>query len=895
MTETEAGTPPTVWHALTVDEACAQLDTDAARGLNEDEAARRLVASGPNELPVTPARSTLSILLHQFKSLIVLLLIVATGIAFALGDSVEGIAILVVIILNAGIGFGIEWKAERTLSALQKQAVATARVVRQGTERQVESRALVPGDIVVVAAGARVPADGRLVASTELRVEEAALTGESQPVSKETAPVADAVAAIADRVDMVYMGTTVTDGHGRYVVTATGTQTEVGKVGTLIASAVTRATPLEGKLTKLSTWLIGVVFVLTGVIVLVGWLRGGAFLPVLEVGISLAIAAVPEGLAAVTTMTLAVGMQRMARMHALIRRLPAVETLGSTTVICTDKTGTLTRNEMTVRVVVVGERRVVVTGAGYGVTGSFEVDGTRLDPSTDEALATALRIGSLCNDAKLERREGDPTVLGDPTEGALIVLAEKAGLVHEELRARYPRVRDVPFSSETKRMVTVHRRPDGTHVAYVKGSPGAILDACALSPEERERLLAVNVALAGQALRVLALAYRELEGDGASEAFDHDLAFAGLVGMEDPVREEAKAAIATCLAAGIRTIMITGDQPATAAAIAEQLGLDHDAQGKSRASVHGRDLDGLDERGWQTIAASASVFARVTPEQKLRIVEALQRDGEVVAMTGDGVNDAPALKAADIGIAMGGTGTEVAKESSAMVITDDNFATIVGAVEQGRIIYANILRFIHYLFSCNTGEIMVVFVAVMIGWPMPLTALQILWLNMITDVFPAMALALEPSSPEIMREPPRDPSTAVVPVRMVGLIAWEGAVLAAATLVAFVLGLRWYGTAGDGLLIAQTMAFMTLATAQVFHAFSARSETRSAFGAGFFGNKWLWGAVAVCLALQAAAVLVPVLRRVLHTAPLGLVDWAVVLGCSLAPVVISELVKLVRR
>jgi len=893
------------WHTSSLDKTVRRLQTDAARGLTNAEAARRLGQYGPNTLAQAQGRSALAIFVHQFKSLIVALLIAATAVAFALGENIEAVAILIVIVLNAVIGFLTEWKAERTLSALQKQTVPVAHVVREGAERQIPAAELVPGDLVVLAAGARVPADGRVAESVRLQIEEAALTGESHAVTKATDPLPDKDAALGDRLNMAFMGTTITDGRGRLLVTATGARTEMGKIGILIDEATTRATPLEQKLARLGRLLIAIVLGLCAVIVLAGWLRGNSFLYMVEVGISLAIAAVPEGLPAVATMTLAIGMQRMARMGALIRRLPAVETLGSTTVICTDKTGTLTKNEMTVSAFVLDGRRIEVTGTGYAPAGTFQDNGKPVDPRSDDHLALALRIGALCNDAKVERSDGHATVLGDPTEAALIVAAEKAGMSHAALEPDFPRVGEVPFDSTSKRMVTLHRTPQGTTVAFVKGSPGTLLAASGaqvraagvmpLTSDDRVRWDEINQQLAGAALRLLGLAYRELP-EGYNEGdYARDLIFVGLVGMIDPLREEAKAAIATCRVAGIRTVMITGDQQPTAAEIARQLGIDRDPQGRPLQTVHGRELTDLDAAGWQRVVAETAVFARVSPKHKLQIVEALQAQGHIVAMTGDGVNDAPALKKADIGVAMGIKGTDVAKETADMVITDDNFATIVGAVEQGRIIYANILRFIHYLFSCNFSEILTVFIAIMIGWSLPLGPLQILWLNMITDIFPALALALEPSAPDMMKRQPRDPKESLLPPRFIGLIVWQGLLLAGVTLLAFFIGMRWYGTEGDGLRHAVTLAFMTLALAQVFHAFNARSQRRSAFDARLFTNGWLWGAVLVCLLLQVAAVYVPFLQTVLHTVPLTATDWGVIAACSLLPVAVVELVKVIQR
>ena len=900
----ERASEPT-WHTLEIGEVVRRLGTNAGSGLGAAEAAKRLAEHGPNSLTTARRRSAVAMVLDQFKSLIVALLVAATVLALILGETVEGLAILVVIVINAVIGFSTEWRARQALTALRAQAVATAQVVRDGAQREIPARELVIGDLVVLATGSRVPADGRVVEASRLRVEEASLTGESLPATKSEDSVPEAGAALGDLASMVFLGTAVTDGRGMLVVTATGRLTEVGKIGKLVDEAGGTDTPLERKLAQLGHVLVGVVLALCVVIVITGWLRGNSFLHMLEVGISLAIAAVPEGLPAVATMTLALGMQRMARMRALVRRLPAVETLGSTTVICSDKTGTLTQNEMTTRVFQLGARRIEVTGTGYDPSGEFREGGHRLDASADEQLSLALHVGALCSDATREHDGRSSAAIGDPTEVALLVVAAKAGLHEVDLKRDYPRVAEVPFSSESKRMVTVHRRASGETVAYVKGAPAVLIASSTrertkggvrlLDADGRRRAEAFNDELAGQGLRVLALAYKALPEGYAEADLADDLVLVGLVGMMDPLREEAKAAIETCREAGIRTVMITGDQEATAAEIGRQLGLDRGPSGRPLRTVHDRELSGLDAEGWRRIAADVGIFARVSPEHKLRIVEALQAQGEVVAMTGDGANDAPALKAADIGIAMGRKGTEVAKEAADMVVTDDNFATIVAAVEQGRSIYANILRFVHYLFSCNLAEILVVFVAIVVGWPLPLVALQVLWLNMVTDVFPAMALALEPASPDAMRVPPLDPREPLVSLRFAGLIAWQGALLAGVTLLAFRIGIAWYGTAGDGGRHAVTIAFMTLALVQVFHTFNARSRRRSALDAQLFTNRWLWIAFATCLALQLAAVYGPFLRRVLHTVPLALRDWALIGSCAVTPIAVVELVKLLSR
>ena len=898
--------PKQEWHSVSIETSSELLKADVVNGLTSAEAKIRLAQSGPNTLPQAKKRTTFAILLSQFRSLIVLLLVVATVIAFAMGDYVEAISILVVIAINAAIGFFTEWKAAYALSSLQKQFVRVAQVVREGKESEIPAAELVRGDLVILVAGARVPADGRIIECVRMQVEESSLTGESSAVAKTADPVDDQKAVLADRLNMAFLGTTVTDGRGRMLVTAVASDTEVGKIGVLIDEATTRATPLELKLAHLGRLLIVVTLVLCAIIVLVGWLRGtGSLWQMLEIGLSLAIAAVPEGLPAVATMTLALGMQRMATMQALVRRLPAVETLGSTTVICTDKTGTLTKNEMTVCVYILQGRRIEVTGSGYSVEGSFQEGGKPLEIVADEQLQLALRIGMLCNDAKVERSDGNEVVLGDSTEAALIVVAEKAKINLSEIATKYPRVSEVPFDSDSKSMSTVHTAPDGKKIAYVKGAPGRMIDACslqmlaseikALTDEDRQNWNMANEQLAGTALRVLALAYRDLQ-EGYDEAdLSRDLTLVGLVGMSDPLREEAKEAIEICRDAGIRTVMITGDQQSTAAEIANQLGIDIDQKGNRLRTVHGSELEGLDEEGWKKAVSDAAVFARVSPENKLQIVQALQKQGHIVAMTGDGVNDAPALKKADIGIAMGIKGTEVAKENADMVITDDNFASIVKAVEQGRLIYGNILRFLHYLLSCNFSEILTVFIALMIGWPLPLVALQILWMNLITDIFPAFALALEPSTPDVMKRPPRDPKEPLLPLHLIGLVAWQGLLLTSVTLISFGIGMNWYGENGDGLIRATTMAFMTLALSQVFHVFNARSQTRSAFTERFFTNYWLWAAIGICLLLQAAAVYVPLLQRVLHTVPPTITEWGVIGICSLLPVVVVELVKLAQR
>ena len=914
------GTRPE-WHAMPFAEVVGRVQSDAVLGLAAKVAEERLSEHGPNTIAEAQQRSALTILVHQFASLLVGLLAAAAGIALLLGDTLEAGAILLVIVLNAAIGFATEWRAAGALDALRDQEIPQARVRRDGDERTVPASELVPGDVVLLAAGDRVPADGRVVEQAELRVDEAALTGESLPVSKEVEAGVQVNAPLGDRHNMLYRGTSVRDGRATMLVTETGQQTEMGHIGSMLQAVKDTDTPLEAQLAALSRTLMLVVLALCVVIVVIGWLRGHELLYMLEVGISLAIAAVPEGLLAVTTMTLALGVQRMARLHALVRRLPVVEALGSTTVICTDKTGTLTRNEMTVAAYHVDGTDVEVTGSGYEPHGEFHRQsdsGPRTaNPAPDASetaenaaplsptLDRAIRIGAGCNDAKIDRSDAAPQILGDPTEAALLVAAEKAGMSLASLDQDYPRVDELPFSSETMRMVTVHSTPDGTLIAYMKGAPAAVLAACThvaqanettpLTDEARDAQLAANAELGAAALRVLGLAWRELPENYSSDDLTTGLTFAGLVGMRDPLREGTQQTLEVCRSAGIRTVMITGDQVSTATEIARQLGLDRDPDGQLLRTVHGGELHDLSDADWQALVKDTAVFARVSPEDKLRIVGAFQELGHIVAMTGDGVNDAPALRKADIGVAMGIRGTQVAKDAADMVLADDNFATIVAAVEQGRIVVQGIRRFIHFLFSCNLAEILTVFVAIIIGWPLPLGVLQILWLNLVTDVFPAMALALEPSSPGVMQQPPRDPDTPLLSLKFSALIVWQGGVLAACTLASFAIALRWYGAEGIGLQRAVTISFMTLALAQTAHAFNVRSRSRSLVSAHFLANRWLWGSTVLCVLLQVLAVNVPLLQDVLDTVPLDRADWALVSAGALMPVVIVEVVKLVQR
>lgn len=905
--ERRASTASQLWYLRATDEVAEHFevsvgyDGSSARGLQSEQVASRAREYGPNTLGTEPRRSALRVIMAQFTNIIVLLLLAASWVAFALGDLIEGTAILFVILINGAIGFLMEWRAERALEALKKQVVPTAIVIRDGREQRIAAADLVPGDLVILSAGDKIAADGRVIEAVRLHTIEAALTGESLPVAKTARALSESKIAVADQINMVFKGTAVADGRGKMIVTSTGSSTELGKIGALLGEIVQENTPLERKLRHLGNLLVFAVLGLCTVITIAGWYRGNDFLHMLEVGISLAIAAVPEGLPAVATMALALGMRRMATMRTVIRRLPAVETLGATTVVCTDKTGTLTKNEMTVCVLQLGNRRIEVTGSGYAAEGTFIEGGHKRIPEQDPQLLTALRLGALCNDATLDESSNEGDVYGDPTEVALLVAARKAGLLQSTLHREYPRIREVPFSSESKRMATFHQTSEGKILVVVKGAVGVVLGASStmardagaaeLSDADRTEILGLNHELASKALRVLAVGYKYIECDLSDVDVDSSLTFVGLVGMSDPLRDEAQAAVALCREAGIRVVMITGDQIATASEIGAQLSIMKGKDGEPLRAVHGRDLPSDFSGAVAHTLSDVAVFARVSPEHKLRIVECFQANGDVVAMTGDGVNDAPALKKADIGIAMGIKGSEVAKDASDMVITDDNFSTIVHAIEQGRIIYANIIRFVHYLFSCNLAEIFIIFAAIMLGWPLPLAAIQLLWLNMVTDIFPALALVLEPSSPGMMHRPPRRPDEPIISGALARLITIHALMLSAVTLTAFRFGLDMAGGGSAQVPIGMTMAFTTLAFAQIFHALSARSQQRSIFSQKVGSNYWLLAALILSVALQLAAVYVEPLQRVLHTVNLGRTEMLVVLVCSVIPIGLVEVMK----
>ncbi len=845
---------------------------------------------GPNALRVRQPVSAWIILIDQFRSVVVALLVVAAAAAALLGDPVEAVAIFGVLVINASIGFFTELRARSAMNALLHMAVPTAVVVRDGRKQQVDAASLVPGDIILIEAGQAVPADARLISATELRTTESALTGESLPVDKDARVQLESDTPLADRINSIYMTTAVVAGTGRAVVTATGMETEVGRVGGLVSGIKQERTPLEQRLDALGRRLVWVTLVIALIVVGLGVLRNQPIGELIETALALAIAAVPEGLPAVSTIALAIGVSRMAKRNALVRRLPAVEALGSATIICTDKTGTLTAGQMTVTALWVGGREYQVTGTGYQTAGEFVADGNVVEPQSNELLALALRIGALANRASISDRGEDVQIVGDPTEAALLVAARKAGWQRNQLLERQPELADLPFSSERMVMATLHGDGDG-NVAYVKGAPVKVIErstrlltdkgASELTAQTREDLTAQNRAMADRGLRVLALGTART--DDVSDAALHALDFVGLVGISDPPAEGVRETIDQFQKAGIRTVMITGDQLLTAKAVAGQLGILRPGDDV----MEGRELQKLSAEQLTERLPRVGAISRVSPEDKLRIIDALQRDDEIVAMLGDGVNDAAALKKADIGVAMGMRGTDVAKDAAAVVLQDDRFKTIGAAIEEGRVIYDNIRKFVFYLFSCNVAEVMVILIAGIAGLPQPLLPLQILWLNLITDTFPALSLAAEPGESNVMARPPQDPQQAILSASFLRVVLFYGALITVATLGAFLWALN---DAPDQRARAITIAFMTLALAQTFHLGNARGGGPAVRLGRILSNRWALRAVALTITLQLVAVYFAPLASLLGVVPLSARDWLVLLPFAAFPAVVGQLI-----
>lgn len=879
------------WHTLTAEEVARKLQSDTSLGLSGQEAQRRLAEHGPNELQAPTYVSPWSILLEQFKNVLIIILLAATAISAFLGHGTEAIVITVIVLFAVILGFVQEYRAERSIEALRRMAAPEAHVVRQGRESRIPARDLAPGDLVILLAGNRVPADIRLTEAVNLRIEESSLTGESVAVGKNAETLNDPERDLGDRWNMAYAGTTVSYGRGRGVVVMTGMDTEFGRIARMLETVETGRTPLQKNLDRLGrglAWAAGVIVLL---IVVLGLLRGQPLMEMLLFGIALAVAVVPEALPAVVIISLAIGVQRMVRSNALIRRLPAVETLGSTSVICSDKTGTLTRDEMTVCELYVDGETWEVSGEGYEPDGSFFYRGKAAPPS---ALLKEMLLGaSLVCDARLETsvETGRWQIRGDPTEGALVVAAAKAGIDKKALDERFPRVDEIPFSSETKRMTTLHRMPDG-FVVYAKGAPEVILDSCGrvltaagclpLDKAARNAMLLAAREMAGKSLRVLAIAGKTAAGIGDAE---NGMTFLGLAGMIDPPRPEAAAAVRTCQEAGIMVRMITGDHPLTARAVALEVGILGEG-----GVVTGSELEEIGDEELAGEVESKEVYARVSPAHKLRVVTALQEKGHVVAMTGDGINDAPALKKADIGIAMGITGTDVSREAAAMTLLDDNFASIVAAVEEGRGIFENIRKYLMYLISSNIGEILLMAVAVLSGLPLPLSAVQILYVNLATDGLPALALAVDPHEPDLMRRPPRDPREGIFSRQVVMLMAVGGAWSAIVNVTLFA-GVLHAGFPQEK---AMSMTFVSLVLIQFLKAYNYRSDHRSVFSRPF-ANRWLNLAIAWELVMLFLVMNVPFLEDAFGTVRLTSLEWAFLAASVFTVVPVIETGKWVIR
>lgn len=883
------------WHAMESKEALSALKTDQ-KGLTMEEAKRRLKEFGPNELRKMKGVQWWEILLSQFKDILIIILLIAAGLAVLMGEIVDALVIISIVTAVAIMGFSQEYRGEKSLEALKRLAAPQAHVIRDGKDVEISSKELVPGDIVVLKVGDISPADIRLVEAWNLQTNEAPLTGESTPVSKDAKTVLTKETIISDRRNMVFSTTTITYGRGRGVVAETGMNTEFGKIAGEIQVAEEPPTPLETKLAHVGKWIGIIVVVVCAAVAGVNIIRGEELLQMVLWGTSLAVAAVPEALPAVITGGFAIGMRRMAKRNAIVRKLPTVGTIGCSTVICADKTGTYTRNEMTVRKLFANDETIDVSGEGFIPEGQFSIGSNAINPKQDEHLALLLKIGAVSNDAKLVHTS-NWRILGDPTEGALLVSAHKIGMKRDELDKLYPRVGEVPFTSERKRMSTINLTPEGKKVAYIKGAPEVLLKLCnriykdnrvmKLSQDEVKRILELNEQMASEGLRVLGMAYRELPknlDDYTEKTVENDIIFVGLQGMIDPARLEAIKAVESCKNAGIRSIMITGDHKLTALAVARELGI-------SGMALTGEELDKMSDEEFEKSVDDVSVYARVSPYHKLRIIKALQDKGEITVMTGDGINDAPAIKSADVGVAMGITGTEVTKEASDMVLADDNFASIVAAVKEGRGSFDNITKYLMYLLSCNIAEILIMFVAGLFwagDWAIPLLTVQILWVNLLTDGLPAMALGVDPPASDVMNHPPRDPKKSLFAEMKVYLL-YLTIILTVGVL--FVYG--WAFNGGLGVDKARSMALATLISFELFVCFECRSLKHSLFKIGISTNKWLIITVVPQFILLFVVISFPFFNPLMHTVPLTLIEYAISIGVAFTVIPAVELFKLV--
>ncbi|MBS7622175.1 cation-translocating P-type ATPase [Candidatus Bathyarchaeota archaeon] len=888
------------WHSMDIEEVLSSLET-SLNGLTEEEAGLRLRRFGLNEIEAEKRPHPLRILLSQFKSVLIIILLFATVFSAIIGETIDAIVILIIIAASAGLGFIQEYRAERALESLKKMLSPTITVLRNGEADEIPSSRLVPGDVVLLEAGDRIPADARLFEIANLKVDESSLTGESVPVTK----VLDLFSPdtyLADRGNMVFSGTTVTYGRGKAIVTATGMATEFGKIAKEVTVAVQEKTPLERRTEEIGKWLgtisLGVCFTVAVLSIireylLEGFLESAFLLEIVMFAVALAVAAVPEALPAIVTGTLAIGMREMARRNALVRKMAAVETLGSTTVICTDKTGTLTKGEMTVRRIYVDGQTIEVTGVGYEPKGElrFEKSYTKSDGT---ALSLLAKASILCSDAKLEEKDGEWYIRGDPTEGAMIVFAEKAGFHQEDTRCEYPRIGELPFSSERKRMSTVHAQPEGRKkMVFMKGAPEVVLERCAYINEEgstgkltegwRQEILSVSEKMAADALRVLSLAYKEISEatiDFHEEDLEEDLTFLGLIGMMDPPREEAIHAVRVSKEVGIRSIMMTGDHKLTAVAIAKEMEIFQEGD----LALTGSELEGMSDEEFEQIVEKVTVYARVSPIHKLKIVKAWKRKGEVVAMTGDGVNDAPAVKNADIGIAMGVTGTDVTKEASDMVLADDNFATIVKAIEKGRWIFDNIKKYLTYLLQCNLIEIIVIGGGVLLGLPLPLIPVQILYINLATDGLPALALGVSPPDPDVMRRPPHDPKESIFTRDVKAFLITIPLVISPILFWIFLTSLL-----EEGLNVARTDLFLVFIFFELTVALNCRSLSYTVFKVR--PHRFLLLAILWEVLLLSVLISIPFVREAFGILLPSLRDVATAIGICLAAMVALELLK----
>ncbi len=880
------------WHEMGTKEVMDDLKT-SEKGLTETESNSRLVKIGPNEIIRKRKINKLRIFANQFTSPLVVILIFATILSAVIGEMLDAIVILIILIFNACFGFFQEYRAEKTIEALKKLTAPEATVIRDGRQKRVASSRLVPGDIIILEQGAKIPADLRILEEVDLKIDESALTGESVPVSKTSEAVTSS--SIAEIASMAFMGTIVTYGRGRGVVVDTGMGTEIGKIARMVEEAGEQATPLQESLGDFARKLGFIVVAISIIVIAIGIFRGHALMEMVTTGIALAVAAIPEGLPAVVTITLAIGLKKLASHKALVKKLPAVESLGSTSVICADKTGTLTKNEMTVRRIWYRGRTVEVTGKGFETKGEFLHNRKRTDPRKDRTLEMLLRTGALCSNARIDiSGSGDAGVTGDPTEGALVVAAAKAGLDVEVLEKKHPRTDEIPFTSERKMMSTINTT-GGKSMLYTKGAPETILGLCnriysdgrvrRLDSSQRKEILEANLSLTSEALRVLAFAYKDAGGKKARKGIEKDLIFIGLAGMIDPPRADVKENTALCKKAGIKTVMITGDHKNTALAIAREIEIFEEGD----KVLTGAELDSLSDRELNDVVEKVSVYARVNPEHKVRIVKAFREKGHIIAMTGDGVNDAPALKSADIGVAMGIKGTDVAKEASDMILADDDFSNIVRAVEGGRHIYDNIKKFIYYLLSSNIGEVLVVFMAMLIFLDpsgsalLPLLAVHLLWINLVTDGPPALALGVDPPSPDVMSRPPRSPKEKILSRGAMSFLVMVGIIMTIGTL-----GVFWWGL-GVSLEKARTLAFTTLVIYEMFNVINCRSLKYSIFRIGLFSNRKLLYAIAVSILLQLLVIYVPAIQAGFRTVALGLLDWLVIVAVSSTVLIITQL------